>query len=712
MKGAANKTQNDADQEDSQHPFERITAGTALQQNNENNDTVSPAATAVTEDEEDWESSPQLQTRKTHLPNKLTKTKVLKGSRLLLSSSSASPPLSAASPSQSRGKGWQKLLDDDTPATATKGLKAKEDEEEEDVQEASSETTYSCEEAINKLGFGWFQWQVLLLCGAAFTGEAMEVMLVSFMMGEIEAEWGLSSWERASLGACVFLGMLLGSYIFGYLADKKGRRFAFFLVVCVTGFFGIVSAFAPTSRFFGFSWLLLARGAVGVGVGGLHVCFSLFLEFLPASARGPFIILIEFFWSVGALLEAGMAWIILPHLNWRFLLAATAAPCFIVLICFRFLPESPRFYIISGERKKAIAVLQRVASANKKKLPEGQLEEKELHERGQFKDLVSPALRNTTFLLWLIWFTSSFVYYGIVLMTPDYFGEGEDNDVYLPILITTLAELPGLFLTAYLVNKVGRKKTLALTFLICAVCTFFLFPRLHIALSTTFAVGSRASIYGAFAAAYVYTSEVYPTTLRGIGLGSATAVARAGGVATPFVVEVLSEMVGRAAPLLIFACFSGMSAVASMILSVETANRELADSLSSTDEASEELELIPMREVDLEKGGMEQRKKRKSKQGGLLNNDDDEEVEEEPMEKVHEGDGEGDPEQGPRKKVAVVAGRKDKTRGNAEASSAASGNITVRGKTKRMLKRSANEEDVNEDDDDRTLLTNEAEEER
>jgi MFS family permease len=107
--------------------------------------------------------------------------------------------------------------------------------------------------------------------------------------------------------------------------------------------------------------LLLVRGLVGFGIGGSHVAFSLFAEFLPLKNRGVSLIMIELFWTGGTVIEAGLAWLILPTLGWRWLLGLSTIPMFILLFFSPILPESPRFLLQKGKQKQAIIVLQNVA---------------------------------------------------------------------------------------------------------------------------------------------------------------------------------------------------------------------------------------------------------------------------------------------------------------------------------------------------------------
>jgi hypothetical protein len=116
----------------------------------------------------------------------------------------------------------------------------------------------------------------------------------------------------------------------------------------------------------------------------------------------------------------------MPVYGWRYLLVICAIPCCISSILCYYLPESARYYLASGKRDLAIKVLQNVAKSNKKPLPDGKLVEIRSSQvrPGRFSDLLSKKHRLHTVVLWMIWFTNTFSYYGIVLLTAEIFQVG------------------------------------------------------------------------------------------------------------------------------------------------------------------------------------------------------------------------------------------------------------------------------------------------
>lgn len=80
------------------------------------------------------------------------------------------------------------------------------------------------------------------------------------------------------------------------------------------------------SVFGGRQWLLLMRGGVGAGLGGLPVAYTLFMEWVPGGARGRWLVVLQAFWTIGSMAEAGLAWWLLSTWGWRALLTLSAIP--------------------------------------------------------------------------------------------------------------------------------------------------------------------------------------------------------------------------------------------------------------------------------------------------------------------------------------------------------------------------------------------------
>ncbi|XP_073646332.1 synaptic vesicle 2-related protein isoform X6 [Tursiops truncatus] len=322
-----------------------------------------------------------------------------------------------------------------------------------------TDDTFMVEDAVEAIGFGKFQWKLSVLTGLAWMADAMEMMILSILAPQLHCEWRLPSWQVALLTSVVFVGMMSSSTLWGNISDQYGRKTGLKISVLWTLYYGILSAFAPV-----YSWILVLRGLVGFGIGGVPQSVTLYAEFLPMKARAKCILLIEVFWAIGTVFEVVLAVFVMPSLGWRWLLILSAVPLLLFAVLCFWLPESARYDVLSGNQEKAIATLKRIATENGAPMPLGKLIISRQEDRGKMRDLFTPHFRWTTLLLWFIWFSNAFSYYGLVLLTTELFQAGDvcsissrkkaveakcslaceylSEEDYMDLLWTTLSEFP------------------------------------------------------------------------------------------------------------------------------------------------------------------------------------------------------------------------------------------------------------------------------
>ncbi|XP_072338043.1 synaptic vesicle 2-related protein isoform X2 [Scyliorhinus torazame] len=457
-----------------------------------------------------------------------------------------------------------------------------------------TDDVFMVEDAVEAIGFGKFQWKLSVLTGLAWMADAMEMMILSILAPQLHCEWRLQSWQVALLTSVVFIGMMSSSSLWGNISDQYGRKTGLKVSVLWTLYYGILSAFSPI-----YSWILVLRGLVGFGIGGVPQSVTLYAEFLPMKSRAKCILLIEVFWAFGTVFEVLLAVVVMPTLGWRWLLILSAVPLMIFAVLCFWLPESARYDVLSGNQEKAIATLKRIATENGAPMPLGKLIVARQEDRGHIRDLFTPQFRKTTILLWFIWFSNAFSYYGLVLLTTELFQAGDVCSMstggkklegrctleckylnvtdYTDLLWTTLSEFPGILVTLWIIDRIGRRKTMAVSFLMFSLFALLLFICVGRLALTAFLFIARAFISGGFQAAYVYTPEVYPTATRALGLGTCSGMARVGALITPFIAQVMLE----SSIYLTLSVYSGcclLAALASCFLPIETMGRGLQES--------------------------------------------------------------------------------------------------------------------------------------
>ncbi|XP_044029764.1 synaptic vesicle 2-related protein [Siniperca chuatsi] len=456
-----------------------------------------------------------------------------------------------------------------------------------------TEETFTVDEALEAIGFGKFQCKIFLLTGLSWVGDAMEMMILSILGPQLHCEWRLPSCKVALITLVVFLGMGFGSPLWGNVSDKYGRKVGLMICMCWSLYYSLLSAFAPV-----YGWLLVLRGLTGFGIGGAPQSVTLCSEFLPVKSRGTCLMMFSAFWAIGSVLEVLLALWTMPTLGWRWLTGLSTIPATIfVCVCF-WLPESPRFDVLAGKPEKAVATLTRIAKENGKAMPEGKIIAHIQNDRGWIKDLFTPQYWRTTLLLWFICFANAFSYYGIVLLTTELFQTGRSCEAtegakiepscsvkckyltsadYKDLLWTTMAEFPGLFVILLAVDRIGRKKSMALCFFGFSLCIPPSVACIGRTALTIFIFIARAFITGGYQATIVYTTEVFPTENRALAMGISSGMSRLGALITPFVAQVVL----RTSQYLTVSVYCGCSllaGVACLILPIETLGRGLQES--------------------------------------------------------------------------------------------------------------------------------------
>ncbi|XP_074564705.1 organic cation/carnitine transporter 7-like isoform X1 [Curcuma longa] len=485
-------------------------------------------------------------------------------------------------------------------------------------------SSFTVDDALLSIGFGKFQALVLCYAGMGWISEAMEMMLLSFVGPAVQLDWNLSPQQESFITSVVFAGMLVGAYSWGIVSDIHGRRTGFLFTALVTSGAGFLSSFAPN-----YLSLLLSRFMVGVGLGGGPVLASWFLEFIPAPHRGKWMVIFSAFWTIGTIFEASIAWAIMPRFGWRWLLACSSLPSFLLLLFYVVTPESPRYLCMKGQIDDAMQVLEQMARANSKGMPLGMLvsenQEMELEERTDHSEaahlveiengtngssgkntdatnegisalrrLLSQKLIRSTLLLWMVFFGNAFSYYGIVLLTSELSNgnricaaevadsnQRTSDNLYKDVLVTSFAEIPGLVLSAAIVDRIGRKLSMSsMLFVSCAILIPLLFAQTE-ELTTALLFCARISISASFTIVYIYAPEIYPTSVRTSGIGIASSVGRIGGITCPLVAVGLVHGCHQSAAVLLFELVIFASGIAVCLFPLETSGRNLSDSTPS-----------------------------------------------------------------------------------------------------------------------------------
>ncbi|KAM5255763.1 putative transporter SVOPL [Ctenodactylus gundi] len=462
--------------------------------------------------------------------------------------------------------------------------------------------TFTVEDAVETIGFGRFHIALFLIMGSTGVVEAMEIMLIAVVSPVIRCEWQLENWQVAFVTTMVFFGYMVSSILFGLLADRYGRWKILLVSFLWGAYFSLLTSFSPS-----YIWFVFLRTMVGCGVSGHAQGLIIKTEFLPTRFRGYMLPLSQVFWLAGSLLIIGLASVVIPTIGWRWLVRIASIPGIVLIMAFKFIPESARFNVSAGNTEAALATLEHIARVNRAAMPEGRLVEPVLEKRGRFADLLDPKYLRTTLQIWVIWLGISFAYYGVILASAELLerdlvcgarpegavpGAAPEESLspcrcrlfapadYRTMIISTLGEIALNPLNILGINFLGRRLSLSITM----GCTAVFFLLLSICTSSAGLVGFlfvlRALVAANFNTIYVYTAEVYPTAMRALGMGTSGSLCRIGAMVAPFISQVLMSASFLGA-LCLFSSVCVVCAISAFTLPIETKGRALQ--VSDTD---------------------------------------------------------------------------------------------------------------------------------
>ena len=407
----------------------------------------------------------------------------------------------------------------------------------------------------------------MVAAGLCFAADSVEILLLSFLSVVLQSSssgWDISQEQTSMLTSTVFLGAMLGTLILGPLGDKVGRKPIFVTTAAILSLAGIGTAFTAS-----FGQLMFLRFLVGAGVGGLTVPFDTLAEFVPTSQRGQNLLAIEYFWTAGTVLCPVLALLTLGGSHsegdrdpWRLFVFACSIPCAVSLILgWIYVPESPRWLMIQGKHDEALQVLRQAAATNGKDgletFPEGtRLLADDVAGEAEglnFMHLFSRGWWKITLLMWITWFSFAFLYYGSVQVITEIFADdgneyldGDDETGYSfdysAIFVSATAEIAGTSLIMFLVDRLGRIRSQAYSYLaggvsICLLCLLASNENTNRFLMIVIAFLARMFFMSASCATWVSTAEILTTEVRSTGHAASNAVARLGGSLSPLLVS-------------------------------------------------------------------------------------------------------------------------------------------------------------------------------
>lgn len=439
---------------------------------------------------------------------------------------------------------------------------------------------------LERLPMTGYQRSLFGIIATAWFFDSMDLGLMTFVLGSIKAEFGLSAAQAGLLASSSFLGMFLGAAIAGLLADRFGRKPVFQVSMIFWGVGSLMCGLADSV-----TSLMIYRVLLGFGMGmEFPIGLSMVSEIVPAKSRGRYVAILEGFWPIGFIVAGALTYLLLPVIGWRGIFIALAVPAVFVFVVRRMVPESPRWLEDVGRKSEADTVMagieQRVERAWGRALPAvattfcGTLAPS---RKARFMELWSGPYARRTIMLWSVWFFALLGYYGLTTWLGALLqqaGYAVTKSVLYTVYIS-LAGIPGFIFSAWLLEKWGRKPTCALMLIGSAVAAYaYGQAAAHkVPVEQLIAAGlcMQFFLFGMWSVLYAYTPELYPTRSRATGSGFASSIGRVGSLAGPYLVGVLLPVAGQGGVFTLGALSFAVAAAVVMLLGVETRGKALEE---------------------------------------------------------------------------------------------------------------------------------------
>ncbi|XP_065064675.1 solute carrier family 22 member 15-like [Rhopilema esculentum] len=376
----------------------------------------------------------------------------------------------------------------------------------------------------------------------------------------------------------VFVSWAVGAIVLGWTSDRYGRRLTLLPSMAILVVLGFITSFSPTLWFY-----ILTRSLMGFFLPGARIqMFVLISEFVGPKWR-PFAGISLWFSFALSVVLLGVIAIFVQ--TWKILMIVVTAPYFVTFLFFKFIPESTRWLHVNGRTDEAVAIFRKIAKFNGKELPDITLKPVPMdcspgltHYLHLFKPK-KVAIRSL--IQGCAWVVGGLVFFGVSFGADDFSG-----NMYRDYILASLVDLPATTLAIYCCNKIGRKKTVLIPMFISGISCIAvsLIPVKAggktsdlIGLRVFFGVLGKFSITMSFNSIYTWSAELYPTVIRGAGMGYLQIAGRLGSAMAPWVAKSLAVF----HVVLPFSIMGGSAVICAILLLwlPETADKKTLESL-------------------------------------------------------------------------------------------------------------------------------------
>jgi putative MFS transporter len=441
--------------------------------------------------------------------------------------------------------------------------------------------------AMDGARLSWVHFWLLFVLCIALIVDVMKPATLGFVMPGMKSEYGLTTAELSTFPLSALTGTTLGSFLWGLMADRIGRR-ATILLAALFFVATSICGFMPS-----FGWNLFMCFIMGLSAGGmLPIVYALMAETVPVRMRGWLIILHGGIGTMcGYLVASGLAAVFEPVYTWRILWFFGLPTGLAIVALNRYIPESPRFLLSRGDEAAARAVMSRfgIVAEQPHSKPDAvhvmmAQAATRMSAARRLRALFKPPLLRHSLTILLYGVGWGLVNWGFLTFLPMLLRDAgfAANATSVLLFQASLAALPAIALVSFLYGTWSSRRTMAgCAAITCLVMAGFAYlspdvarlERVEILLVVMVLMAASTAVISMLSP---YAAEVYPTMMRGTGSGFAAGTGKFGGMVGPPLMGLMLSAAGTPlVPILVMGIPIGLAALLLVFTGVETRGRGL-----------------------------------------------------------------------------------------------------------------------------------------
>jgi putative MFS transporter len=416
------------------------------------------------------------------------------------------------------------------------------------------------------------------LIGVGMFFDGFDIYVAATVLGATLRSGFSTMGQNAEFVSVTFLGMMLGSFLTGFLGDRYGRRFTYQANLAIFGLASIAAAFAPSM-----AMLILLRFVMGAGLGAENVVgYATMTEFVPPQTRGKWLGLISVFVVAGLPVTALLGTLIIPRFGWRIMFVLGGLGALVVWHLRKALPESPRWLESVDRREEADVILRAIeqeVSLHNAPLKPPLISSPAIQSRG-LRLLLSPLLLPRMIVGATTLIVVNTLIFGFITWLPTFFvqaGRSIASSLGNSLVMSLGAPL-GSAIGASTADSWGRKPTILgaslLTIVIGSIYPFVSNPRVLLGVGFLLTIPIYILVTLLFA---IYIPELFPTEIRMRASGICNTFGRGATILTPFIVVALFRSYNVGGVLVFMIVLLIVQIVVVLIFGVEPKKRGLEE---------------------------------------------------------------------------------------------------------------------------------------